>query len=160
MDARLPLLLSLLLVLPAADAHEDDEEVTITTHSGDGDFWFECSGAVCGTGRNPTLTLEAGHTYQFVVQNDDNVGHDFNLGGAVGEGSAFLNAGESDTFEVTVPSGASGEAEYWCNPHRSAGMVGTVVFESAAGDDNGSPGLGAVALVAALGGALLVARRR
>ncbi len=166
-DHALPtaiLLLAAILAsaLPTASAQET-VEVDIETHSDGSDFWFECSGApaVCGDGRNPTLTLEAGRTYAFHVTNPSNTAHDFNLGGAIGETTALLDPGAEATLTVTVPAGASGDAEYWCNPHRSSGMKGALVFASAddGGNDNGSPGPGALGLAGALLGALALARR-
>ena len=39
--------------------------------------------------------------------------------------------GAGDDFEVTVTEDMIGEHTYYCQPHRGAGMVGTLVVEAA-----------------------------
>lgn len=156
--------LALMMLAPMADANGDHHELHVEMLD---DFSF----TINGESGNPDLELVPGETYLVNVTNMGATGHNFNLdltGGSEADassdsetgGNCCVGGGESVEFEITVPADASGNRDYWCDPHRDAGMGGTITFADAEGEDNGAPGPGIVTVAAVLGiGALLVRRR-
>ena len=75
---------------------------------------------------NPTLSLQAGETYQLTWENLDGVGHNFIIENNEGNelvGTEIMNEqGETLTLEFTATTEM---AEYYCSPHPST-MRGSI----------------------------------
>lgn len=89
-----------------------------------GDFVFS-------PGTDAPLEISTGTTVRFVWKSGGhNVHVDSQPDGAGWEGHASV---EDAGFEFEHTFGVAGEYHYWCEPHRSAGMVGDVTVESGGG---------------------------
>lgn len=144
-------LIAAALLVPLASAQDHGFEVTM--HN-DGGFYFRFDG---GADKNPDVVLHAGETYTFHVRNEGTTSHDFHVGGL--GATALLSPGQSETLTITVPDGPIGN--YWCDPHRTAGMEGSFTVEGAdsGAGSNGAPGAGLVAVLAAVALAAITSRR-
>ena len=84
------------------------------------------------TQRNPTLNVQPGQVVRFTLRIASGV-HNLNVNDeqktpVIGEGEA--------SFEWTAPT-TPGRVEYWCDPHKSAGMRGTIQVGAAPGGGGG-----------------------
>lgn len=142
-----------LFAVPAVAA----EDITVVAK----DNFFEVDGV-----RDGELVFAPGETYTVTLVNEGNVPHDlqFDFDGdgtsdaavTMPDGS-LLPGGETQSATFTVPASAFG-GHYWCSAHGSSsgsGMAGVASVEKA---DEGAPGLSLLAVLGAVGVALL--RRR
>jgi plastocyanin len=107
--------------------------ITLTAHQEGGVYYFQIEG---DSARNPTLTVAPGQQVTFVVKIASGV-HNLNINNEAK--SAILADGE-ESFQWTAPM-TPGRIEYWCDPHRSAGMRGTIqVGEAPAPGGGGDEG--------------------
>ena len=156
------LALGLALAALPADA-QGQTSFTLETHSEGGGGYFTLEGE---TARNPTLNVAPGETITITLKAADGDGvHNIKLDGAPA-GSEYVTAA-ADTVTYTFTAPASGTKEYFCEPHRGAGMKGLVSAGSTTatpsengGETNGSPGFELVGALVALAGLALVLRRK
>lgn len=80
-------------------------------------FFRDASGA-----KNPPITVQPGQEVTLKFTSVSGV-HNVNLGG-LGK-TALISDGESTELIWTAPTDAK-KIEYWCDPHKSAGMKGTL----------------------------------
>ena len=149
-----------LAALPASA--QGQTSFTLEAHTEGGGGYFTLEGE---TARNPTLNVAPGESITVTLKGLDDGVHNFCVGTDCSE---FVTAaGESQTLTFTAP--ASGTAEYYCQPHKGAGMKGTVNAGGATttttsgengGETNGSPGFELVGALVALAGLALVLRRK
>lgn len=151
-----------LSVVPAGA--QGQTSFTIQTNNEASSGYFTLEGE---TAKNPTLNVAPGAMITITLKGVDDGFHNFCVDGAEPKCSEYVESGaDTQTFMFTAP--ASGKVEYFCQPHRGAGMKGTVNAASATatpenvgGETNDTPGFElAGALVALAGVALIVARRR
>jgi hypothetical protein len=88
------------------------------------------------TQRNPTLTVQPGQVVKFTLRVTSGV-HNLNVGGAAK--TPILSEGEEASFEWTAPT-EPGVVEYWCDPHKTAGMRGRIQVGAAAPAGGGEEG--------------------
>ena len=144
-----------------ADA-QGQTSFTLVTHSTSGSGYFTLEGE---TAQNPTLNVAPGETITITLKAADGDGvHNFKVDGEA-SGSDYVQAtGDSVTYTFTAP--ASGTKEYFCEPHKGAGMKGLIsaggstTTPPADGEENGSPGFGLIGAIVALAGLALVLRRK
>jgi len=99
--------------------------VTLAFHGWDDDgFYFTVEGY---EGHNPTITIQPGAEVTVTYVSDAGV-HNLNMGD-LGKVNIADPSAAMQTFTFTAP--ASGESEYWCDPHKGSGMKGKLVFGSA-----------------------------
>lgn len=151
---------ALLALAPSAAA--EAKSFNVTGHVTDGQFFFTFEGI---EGNNPTVPVAAGDVVTITYKTDTNV-HNFHVGAPVDKQTTIVGPdGEAQTLTFTVPDSAA-TIEYWCDPHKGSGMMGTFTVSGAnppanGGDDTkDTPGFGAPLAVLAIAGALLLARRR
>lgn len=113
--------------------------LTIYGHDDGSEYWFTV-GEEEGE-RNPPISLRPGAqvTVHFIVPETATVAHNVHFGGPIDEATEIIQPGEERWLNFTVPADASGEYEYWCDPHRALGMVGPLIIseeEAAAPGDN------------------------
>lgn len=88
---------------------------------------------------NPTLTLDAGQTYELTWKNIDGQGHNFALLNSDGEvlkrTEIMSKPGETQTIEFTA---STEMREYVCEPHQTS-MKGTVSFGDSTGTVTTTP---------------------
>lgn len=103
------------------------EFVLVTGREGSEFFWQ--SGA---TGeRNPTLRVLPGTNVSLIVVNGDGGYHNIQVAGH--EASPYLDQRDSALmYNFTAPE--EGTLDYWCIPHRSSGMIGSIVVATSAAD--------------------------
>lgn len=96
-------------------------------------FFRDASGA-----KNPTITVQPGQQVTFKLTSVTGV-HNLNLGGLAK--TALASDGETVEVVWTAPA-EGGRIEYWCDPHKSAGMKGVINVGTAApgGDGGGEEG--------------------
>jgi MYXO-CTERM domain-containing protein len=145
-----------LAALPASAQDAGQTTFALETHSEAGSGYFTLAGE---TARNPTLVVPAGETITVTLTAMDGDGvHNIQVDGA--SASEYVQA-EGDEVIYTFTAPASGTKQYFCFPHRSAGMGGTVqVAGSETTPENGSPALPLAGLAVALLGAALLLRRK
>lgn len=147
-----------LAAAPVGAQETGQTSFTLETHTDGGGGYYLIEGQ---TSRNPTLVVPASATITVTLKGTDDGVHNFQVDGSPAS-DYVQGAGQVVTYTFTSPG--SGGKQYWCVPHKGAGMIGTVrVAGSAAGEDGGkeSPGVATIgALLAVAGAALLVARRR
>ncbi|MHB8604416.1 MAG: cytochrome c oxidase subunit II [Thermoplasmatota archaeon] len=107
----------------------------VEAHNDASSYWFTITGPGCGTGNNPACTAKPGDTIAVSFANKGDAPHNFQ----VDVGSTKLTVinccvdpGATATGTFTVPKDASaGAATYYCLPHRSLGMKGTLTITAA-----------------------------
>jgi len=119
-----------------------------------------------GAATNPALTACPEQSITINAVGEAGV-HNIIVTGVTGAPAAMdVNEGETAAYVFTAP--ASGSAQYVCQYHSST-MKGTMSFAASSGsatptpaanDDKDSPGLGALGVILALVGAVLVIGRR
>lgn len=135
---------------------------TLQTNNEGGGGYYTLEGE---TAKNPTLNVAPGQTITITLKGADNGFHNFCVTGASPECSEYVESG-ADTKTFTFAAPASGTVEYFCQPHKGAGMKGTInaggsTTENNGGEPKDTPGFELVgALVALAAVALVVARRR
>lgn len=148
------LLCAALIAMPLAGAHGGAEETSLYIEAYDDEgFYFTIEGY---EGRNPTIVLQPGVTYNITLVNRGTTPHNFRVHEAQGFGTPLVDPGERAVLEFTVPT--SGFDAYWCDPHRSLGMEGAAVPSADALSED-TPGLGVLGVLAAMG-AVMMNRRR
>ena len=85
------------------------------------------------TQRNPPLRFAPGQQVTFIFTSVSGV-HNLNVNGEAR--TAILGEGETAEIQWTAPE--SGSVEYWCDPHRGAGMRGRIAVAAPGGE--GAPG--------------------
>ena len=155
-------MLALGLALAALPAGAQGQtSFTLETHTEGGGGYFTLEGE---TAKNPTLNVAEGEQITVTIKGTDDGVHNFCS--AEGECSEYVTAaGETQTFTFTGKSG-----QYFCLPHKGAGMVGTLSTGATTtnenndggngGETNGSPGFELVGALVALAGLALVLRRK
>lgn len=145
---------------PAGAQETGQTTFTLETHTEGGSGYFTLEGQ---TAKNPTLVVPANTVITITLKGMDDGVHNMQVDGS--SGSEYVQAaGDSVTYTFTSP--ASGSKQYWCQPHKGAGMVGMVqVAGSGAatendGDKKESPGVATLGVVLAMIGAALVLSRR
>lgn len=158
-----------------------DQTLTIVGHDENGTYFFTVQGL---DGQNPPIRLRPGTNVTVEFRNDGpDQPHNIHFGAPIDRQTAVLDPGESETLQFTVPDDATGEAEYWCDPHRQQGMVGELRYEPPGGGlddgiddgiddgvgdggdgadgepDNGTPGPRLPLVLASLAAAAVVRRR-
>ena len=109
--------------------------ITLETHTQGGGGYFTLEGE---TAKNPPIRAAPGQEVTVtIVAKDDGV-HNFCFGDAKTCTPFVTSAGETQTLTFTVPE--SGTIEYFCSPHRGAGMKGNVVVGAAGTDAGGDAG--------------------
>jgi plastocyanin len=100
------------------EASKGGEEVDVTIKEGELRFSTD------------TLAAKAGKvTFKFT--NPDSIAHDFQIEDKDGTnlgGTKLISSGDSDQFTIDIPAGTY---TYYCTPHRSAGMKGTLTVSQA-----------------------------
>ena len=160
-------LIALGLALAALPAGAQGQtSFTLEAHSEGGGGYFTLEGE---TARNPTLNVAPGETITITLKAADSEGvHNVKVDGEAA-GSEYVTAlDETVTYTFTAPT--TGTKEYFCEPHRGAGMKGLVsaggstattsTGENGGGQTNGSPGFELVGALVALAGLALVLRRK
>lgn len=121
---------------PAAPAGPITLELESVTVGGSGYFRFPGEDT-----RNPRIVVQPGQEVTVVLKGTDDGVHNFCIGS--GKCSAFVtSAGETQTYTFTAPE--SGTIEYYCQPHRGAGMKGTLAVGGdapPAGGEDGEDGV-------------------
>jgi len=150
---------------PTAPAQEEGQtSFTLTAHADGSTFYFQGED---GT-KNPTLVVPANTEITVTLRNVGEGVHNIHVDGA--SPSDYVQ-GDGDEITYTFTSPASGTKQYWCDPHKSSGMVGTVRVAGSPdtggnGGGNGetgnneSPGVQVVGVAVALLGAALLLRRK
>lgn len=129
---RLPvwlILVAIFMVLMTGSAQgQEDEtrEIHVTAMSVGELYWFKVEGV---DGRNPAIHLEPGDRVELTLDNNANTAHNIRFGPPLDQEMPLLEPGEQDTLTFLVPLSVEGESSYWCQPHRSLGMSGRVVFD-------------------------------
>lgn len=115
--------------------------ITLETHTQGGGGYFTFPGE---SAKNPTLRVQPGQEVTLTIVATDAGVHNFCFGDAKKCTAFVTSAGETQTFTFTAPE--SGTVEYFCSPHRGAGMKGSVVVGGAdtGGDDAGGDEGGAI----------------
>lgn len=107
-------------------------EIVIEAHTTGGSGYFTIEGQ---TARNPTLRAAPGQEVRITLKGTDEGVHNFCVG--PGKCTAYVTAaGETQTLTFTAPE--TGSLEYYCQPHRSGGMKGTLAVGDAPADDGGA----------------------
>lgn len=156
------LVLGLAVAVAPAGA-QGQTSFTLEAHSEGGGGYFTLEGE---TQRNPTLNVQPGQTITITLKAADGDGiHNIRVEGS--PGSEYVEAaGDEITYTFTAPQ--SGTVEYYCEPHKGAGMKG-LVSAGGAGNGNGngttngdndSPGFGVLGALLAVAGIALLARRK
>ena len=115
---------------PAAPEPAGPLAIALEAHTTGGSGYFTLAGE---SARNPTLRVAPGQEVTVTLTGMDDGVHNFCIG--AGQCTAFVtSAGDSATFTFTAP--ATGTLEYYCQPHRSGGMKGSL----AVGDAGAAPG--------------------
>ena len=162
----LPLVaLGLLVAFAPVGGAQETGQTSFTLYGVDsgGQFYFEGED---GT-KNPTLVVPAGEQITVKLINRGNSVHNIQVDGS--EASEYVQTdGEELTYTFTAP--ASGSKQYWCVPHKSSGMAGTVRVAGSPDTGNGggngtdgdkdSPGIQVAGIAVALVGAALLLRRK
>lgn len=108
--------------------------ITLETHTAGGGGYFTLEGQ---TARNPTIRAAPGQQVTVTLKGTDEGVHNFCAG--PGKCTPFVTAaGDTQTITFTAPE--SGTLEYYCQPHKGAGMKGTIT--TAAPDSGGDTGGG------------------
>lgn len=153
MTRALLLLATLLLALAATGAQGQSTSFRLVSQLTGQDYVWYLEGQ---TVRNPTLTVPAGETITIVASKGDTeegIPHNIKVGN--NDASDFFDQiGASVTYTFKAPS--SGTLQYLCEVHATT-QKGTI---KVAGGDKESPGAAMGALVALVGAAMLVGRRR
>lgn len=154
-------LLAVGLALAATPAHAQETGQTsfvLETHTEGGSGYFTLEGQ---TARNPTLVVPAGETITITLKGLDVGVHNIQVDGA--SASDYVQAA-GDEVQYTFTAPASGSKQYWCVPHKGAGMIGQVQVAGSATNGgeggNDTPGLPLAGLAIALVGAALLLRRK
>lgn len=111
--------------------------IVLTGHGEGGAFFFQMEGA---SGRNPTITVQPGQEVTVTLRTVSGAIHNF-CTDATGEKKCLplTGEGEENTLTFTAPS-EPGSFQYWCDPHKSSGMKGTLKVGAAGGSDGASGG--------------------
>lgn len=151
-----------LAAVPASAQETGATSFTLETHTEGGGGYFQLEGQ---TARNPRLVVPASTEITVTLKGMDDGVHNIQVAGS--SASEFVTAaGETVTYTFTSP--ASGTVEYWCVPHKGAGMKGTVAVAGSepttgtppADGGNDTPGVQIVGVaIAMLGAALIIGRR-
>ncbi|HET6405235.1 MAG TPA: plastocyanin/azurin family copper-binding protein [Candidatus Thermoplasmatota archaeon] len=134
---------------------------TLDTHTDGGGGYFTLEGE---SQRNPTLNVAPGEQITVTIRGTDDGVHNFCYPDTRSCSEYVQAEGETQTFTFTAP--ASGSGEYFCLPHRGAGMKGTLSAggstTNGGGSDGGNdtPGFAALGALVALAGLALVLRRK
>lgn len=104
---------------PDAETPAGPITITMTAHQEGSALYFMVEG---DTRRNPTITVAPGQQVTFHLRIVSGV-HNLNVNNEAK--TDILSAGDEATIEWTAPA-EGGTVEYWCDPHRSAGMRGRV----------------------------------
>jgi plastocyanin len=122
----LALLLALGLVILAC-GDESTPTTTNATPSGSGATAIDVE-VRNGSFAPETTTLQPGQSVEFTATNTGSVTHTFTVARDNSKQQILvdlsLNAGESESQEMTVPSGVT-SLYYFCRPHESQGMSGS-----------------------------------
>lgn len=115
--------------------------ITLETHTEGGSGYFTLEGQ---TAKNPRLSVQPGQQVTIVLKGTDAGVHNFCYGDAKTCTAFVTSAGDEGTLTFTAPE--SGSVEYFCSPHRGAGMKSTVVVgaDTGAGDSGGEDTGGAI----------------
>lgn len=157
MAARAVLVVLFVLLLPAAVAQEEGQTTfRLETHAMEGQFYFTFEGE---EERNPTLVVPPSTSVTVTIINAEDVPHNFCYQNDQQCSDYVEQTG--DEAEYTFTSPAAGTADYWCLPHKGAGMRGIVRVAGTDGaDENATPAFAPVAAVIALAAVALALRRR
>ena len=153
--------ISLLVIgisLTAATVLAQEGKTSFNLHSKSSGGSFVWAGEGQG-GDNPTLVVPGNTEITIVARGDDSgVPHNIKVG-AKAPSDMFQGKDGEVTYTFTSP--ASGTVQYVCTIHPDT-MKGTVQVAGSAAEpgDNKSPGLGALGVIVAALGALVVLRRR
>jgi uncharacterized cupredoxin-like copper-binding protein len=159
------LLGAVLAAVPANAQTGGQTSFTLETHTEGGGGYFTLEGQ---SARNPTLNVAPGQQITVTIRGTDDGVHNicFQTNDKCSE--YVQAAGETQTLTFTAP--ASGNGQYYCLPHKGAGMVGTVSAGGSGGNNGGNdggngggndtPGLPVAAIAIALVGAALLLRRK
>lgn len=160
------ILATILVPIWAPTAAADEYTFNVFATDGGDRYWFSVEDLA---GENPTLSLESGDQVTVNITNTGSQPHNIHFGSPVARGSDYLMPGSSQNFTFTVPGGTEPQQiEYWCDPHRQFGMVGTILLageDANASDADASqerlpPFSAAVGVAALLGVAAHIRRRR
>lgn len=147
-----------LALLPTTAMSQEEGQTTfrLETHAKDGQFYFTFEGE---DGRNPALVVSASTLITVTIVNMEDVPHNFCYESDQQCSEYVEQAGDEATYTFTSP--ASGTADYWCLPHKAAGMRGIVRVAGTEGPgENGTPGFAAAVAVAAIASVTWATRRR
>ena len=109
------------------NAAQPATQFTLVAHQEGSSYYFTLEG---GTQRNPTLVVPPNAQITVTLKGGGGV-HNVQVQGQ--PASDYVNA-EGDEVTYTFTSPASGTVQYWCVPHRTAGMVGQVRVAAPAGE--------------------------
>lgn len=114
-------------------------EIVLEAHTLGGAGYFTLEGAA---EKNPVLRVAPGQEVRVTLKGTDEGVHNFCIG--TGKCTAFvMSAGAAETYTFTAPE--DGALEYYCQPHRTGGMKGTLaVGDAAAATDAGGVAEGAI----------------
>ena len=106
-------------------------ELVIEAHTEGSGGYFTLEGE---TAKNPRIRVAPGQEVRVTLRGTDNGVHNFCVGDSRSCTEYVSAPGDVQTFTFTAPE--SGTVEYFCAPHKGAGMRGSVAV-AAAGDDGG-----------------------
>lgn len=126
------LVCSVLFIVPTLTAQQEAQEpadeprpIRFDAFNVGEEFWFEVEAV---PGRNPEITFEPGEQVEITLYNRASQSHNIRFGEPVDRALPILEPSRQDSMRFTVPEDAEGETQYWCEPHRSLGMYGTLKF--------------------------------
>lgn len=153
------LALSVALAGGTAVVSAQETALTFTARSDGGTHWFTVEDR---SGRNPDVLLAPSTTYDVTFVNDAEAAHDLRFGGGTGAQSGTVDPGDSTTLTVAVPDDPPRVYDYWSEPFREEGMEGLVYTEATEEfkEDLKVPGPSVLAVLAGLGAAAVIHRRR
>lgn len=130
-----PLALALLAAAALAPFAAAQTTIDLEAHDGGGEFWFTLAGQ---SAKNPPIKVEPGAEVTISLKNAGAIVHNFVLDAPVKKGiPCCVPGGGSGTFTFTAPA-EDATIEYWCDPHRAAGMKGTLVVGAGGAAAGGS----------------------
>lgn len=111
-------------------------ELVLETHTAGSGGYFTVAG---DSARNPTIRAAPGQEVRVTLRATDGGFHNFCV--AADQCTEYVTAaGQEATLTFTAPE--SGTIEYYCLPHRSAGMLGTLAIGDGAAAPDGDAGAG------------------
>lgn len=118
----------ILLVLATSAARAQEDAITVVAHNvgapgsqNEAPYWFEIEGL---QGRDPPLRLQPGAHVTLTLRNEGDRPHALHVGAPVDRSTGLVEPNGTATLAFDVP--ASGLSAYWCDAHRSIGMLGPI----------------------------------